>query len=346
MEVGYDYLLMRSRLQQRFLRVSGIFLAVTGGILLSAGIAYFVYAQQAHSDLDKLNYVVPGTESGSSIGVPGASSPSSSLKTEQPFTAPLISPATSPDGIESLYSAPDVIQPQTPQGVVSSVPPSQSLEVGQSPQASEVSAPEISAADIASRQLYPGESLQASYWSNPLEYEPPSYVESSLLQGFKSVDPNSLPTVGTLPSPTRLLIPAIGVDSSVTALQILDLGDSRAYETPKQVVGHIPELANPGEDGSSWFFGHLESPLGGEGNVFYDLPKIPDLLRKGRDVYTIAYSGSKSYLYRITETRVIHQDDMKLFDSGGANIHLVVCVPRFVYDHRLIVTGVLVGVSS
>ena len=51
------------------------------------------------------------------------------------------------------------------------------------------------------------------------------------------------------------------------------------------------------------------------------------------------------YLYRITSTEVLHQDEMRLFNTGWASIHLVSCVPRLVYDHRLVVTGELVGVK-
>ena len=205
---------------------------------------------------------------------------------------------------------------------------------------------QISPSAIASLQLYPDESAEASCWSNPLECEAPSSHELSLLQGFRPIDPITIPAKGTLDSPTRIIIPSIGVDSKVASLQIMDLGNSRAYETPKHVVGHIPELANPGERGSTWLFGHLESPIAGEGKVFYNLPKIPDLLRKGRDVYVILYSGSTSFLYRVTETRVVHQDDMKLHDLGGPNVHLVACVPRLVYDHRIVVTGELVGIRT
>ena len=79
--------------------------------------------------------------------------------------------------------------------------------------------------------------------------------------------------------------------------------------------------------------------------MFYNLPKIPDQLRDGQDVYAVVENETASYLYRITETRVVHQDDMKLYDTGGPTIHLVSCVPRFVYDHRLIATGELVGVK-
>ena len=222
------------------------------------------------------------------------------------------------------------------------------IDAGQALQAllSEATGPQISPSAIAAQHPYPGEAIKATYWSNPLEYEPASYVESSLIQGFVALDPSQLMTLGTLPAPTRIIIPSIGVDSDVMGLEILDLGDSRAYDTPKHVVGHIPQSANPGERGSTWLFGHLESPIAREGNVFYNLPKVPDLLRKGQEVYTIVENGTSSYLYRITETKVIHQDDIQLFDSGGPLVHMVVCVPRFVYDHRLIVTGELVGIRT
>ena len=42
MEAGYDYLLEQSRLQNRFLKASGILLVVIGTVCVGAGIAYFV----------------------------------------------------------------------------------------------------------------------------------------------------------------------------------------------------------------------------------------------------------------------------------------------------------------
>ena len=203
--------------------------------------------------------------------------------------------------------------------------------------------PQIAQSAIGAQQLYPGESLKAAYWGNPLEYEPPSAIQVSLIEGFSPVQPHNAPFLGSLPAPTRVLVPSVGVDSAVRALAIRDLGDSRAYETPKHVVGHIPNSANPGENGGVWLFGHLESLIAGEGNVFHSLPNIPDLLRKGEEVYTIVENGEGAYLYRIIETKVVHQDDMRVSDTGEATLSLVVCVPRFVYDHRLIDTGELVG---
>ena len=355
MEIGYDHLLMRSRVQQRFIRASAIFLVASGAILLSAGMAYFVYAHQARSGLDKYNVSIAQTiPQASDLDVAAASGTVGLQLGGGDIGAPLVT-----DDIGDILVG--LVEPQ------SEVPPL-STRVEDAPLVNPVIplsepagpegiAPQISPSAIAGQQPYPGEAIRATYWSDPLRYEPLSYVESNLIQGFKPVDQANLPALGTLPSPTRITIPTIGVDSQVAGLRIVDLGDSRAYETPKHVVGHIPQLANPGEKGDAWFFGHLESPIAREGNVFYDLPKIPGKLRKGEEVYVIVESDATSYLYRITEAFAVHQDDLTMdyeilrelkpeyaqLDPNGANIHLVACVPRLVYDHRLVVSGVLVG---
>ena len=205
--------------------------------------------------------------------------------------------------------------------------------------------PGIPQAAIAGQTVTHGESPLIDVWSDPLSYEPLDYRREVLLRGFTLMEFNQAAPVGSLPAATRLIIPEIGVSSSVTELAIRDLGDSRSYETPVNAVGHIPEVANPGEAGSSWFFAHLESPIVGEGSVFYNLTQIPDMLGSGQDIFVIADTGSRQYLYRITSTEVMHQDELRLFNSGWASIHLVSCVPRLVYDHRLVVTGELVGVK-
>ena len=63
------------------------------------------------------------------------------------------------------------------------------------------------------------------------------------------------------------------------------------------------------------------------------------------EVNIITDNGVRQYLYRVAATEVVHQDDMQLSESGAATIHLVSCVPSLVYDHRLIVTGELIGVK-
>ena len=310
MEAGYDYLLLRGRLQRKLFRYTGIIIFVFGVMLLAAGGSYYGYATKARADLDRLNVTLPGA--GTDTG--GAWEASS---------------VAGRDG-----AAPDDL-------VVSDV---SSRENGaRSARGSAKVLPRISATAIRTRGLYPGDALLATAWSNPWSYEPPDFQEQLLLQGFTPIDFGQMrPTDGLVPA-TRLMVPSIGIDSSVKELAVLDLGGSRAYETPANTVGHIPETADAGEGESSWFFGHTESPILGEGSVFFDLRKIPEKLRNGEDVLIITDNGQEQFLYRATSSAVVHQNDMKLYDTGQATIHLVSCVPRLVYDHRLIITGELIA---
>ena len=151
---------------------------------------------------------------------------------------------------------------------------------------------------------------------------------------------NSLPAVAAA---TSISVSAAEIDASIVELSIQDLGDRRAYETPDNSVGHIPETHDAGENGDAWFFGHMESPLIREGSVFRNLDQIPDKLADGEEVQIITSNGAEEFLYRVTATRIVHEDDMTLDGDGGPNIHLVACFPRLVYDHRLIVDAELIA---
>ena len=143
---------------------------------------------------------------------------------------------------------------------------------------------------------------------------------------------------------SRMHIPAIGVESGVRDLRVIFNGQSAAWETPDNIVGHIPTTARPGAAGQGWYFGHLDSPVRGEGNVFRYLPKIPDLTKSG-PIYIFLETASHSYAYQVYKTEVVHQSRLEVSDSGQQDITLVTCVPRFYYDHRLLVTAALVGVK-
>ena len=192
--------------------------------------------------------------------------------------------------------------------------------------------------------LYPGALLPVRLWAAPrgtLDLAAPE------LQGFTSVSGDGRPSLsGMMGRAERIAIPALGIDVAVEELEISDLGDSSAYETPKFVVGHIPETPNPGSHGNGWYFGHLESPLGGEGNVFSRLPLIPGLLRDGEEVHVVLSSEGREYLYAVSETDIVHQDDIALYQAGDARITLVTCFPRLKYDQRLLVTAKLIGIRD
>ena len=170
----------------------------------------------------------------------------------------------------------------------------------------------------------------------------PSPIELSKAEAASYVVPSPIDDSGDTSPAVRLRIPAIGVSSTVKDLHVVFLSDSLAWETPNRVVGHIPTTPRPGAAGQGWYFGHLESPVRGEGNVFKRLPEVARLAETG-PVYLFVDTDNGSYLYRVYKTEVVHQDELRIKDSGERDITLVACVPRFHYDHRLLVTAALVG---
>lgn len=168
----------------------------------------------------------------------------------------------------------------------------------------------------------------------------------ALPEGFEAIDFTEEDPLPPVASATSMSIASLEISGTIAELAIQDLGDRRAYETPDNVIGHIPETFDAGENGDAWFFGHMESPLIGEGSVFHNLDQIPDKLTNGEEVQIITSNGSEEFLYRVTATRIVHEDDLTLDGDGGPKLHLVACFPRLVYDHRLIVDAELVAKKS
>ena len=83
----------------------------------------------------------------------------------------------------------------------------------------------------------------------------------SLPPGFEAIELSQEATLPPAAPATSMRIPRLGIDSPVVELPIVDLGDRRAYQTPDNTIGHIPETANAGETGQGWYFGHTESPV-------------------------------------------------------------------------------------
>lgn len=202
--------------------------------------------------------------------------------------------------------------------------------------------PSITGIAASSVRLFPGKAVSAASWNDLFSYEPPYFREQRLLEGFSPIGQSGVSLTDIKPF-TRIMVPSIGVDSTISELAILDLGDRRYYESPNNTVGHIPETATGDEDGASWFFGHTDSPISREGSVFFNLQKVPEKLRTGEDVFIITDNGDKQFLYRAMSSQVLHQDDLTLNATPGSDINLVSSVPRFVYDHRLVVSGELVA---
>ena len=326
----------------------GVALIVVGALMLVAGGGYYAYSANARSQLDHLNFTVADA-----APAPSARASTASL---QPNNAALQSPPLAQP--QRTTPAVDRSPAQSPAAVAASQAPVPAAANPVAPPAdstAQQSAPRAPLPPSSYAALYPATQIHPKFWGNPLwsDSEPYLYAAANpapgLPPGFRALSATEdalAPGEGAFT--TRMTIPAIGVDSDITELAILNIGSANAaYETPAHLVGHIPQSPNPGELGNAWYFGHLESPIRGEGSVFKRLPEIPALLRDGDDVFIqLATQDGNTYLYKVSETEVMHQDDLRMYNADAARITLVACVPRLVYDHRILVTAELVGVAD
>ena len=196
--------------------------------------------------------------------------------------------------------------------------------------------------------IFPGSFVPPLAWTDPRWADVDYQAYSPMLEGFAPLADSGLPAEnGGLSAPAYINIPSIGLNSTVEELRVVNYRDARGWETPKDIVGHIPTTANPGAQGNVYLFGHLQSPVRGEGSVFRNLANVPDLLRKGQDVHVVLRNEEgKDFLYQVTQTSQVHQTDFAVEPSSEAIITMVACVPAYVYDHRLLVTAKLVGVRE
>ena len=212
-----------------------------------------------------------------------------------------------------------------------------STEVDDADAAASSSQSEVTAFDV--------NSIDPSYFESQKAALVASAIEASITEAAMYSPPASVDLLEDPLPATHIRIPAVNVDSEVKDLEVRFLADSYAWETPNKVVGHIPTTAYPGEDGQGWYFGHLESFVRGEGNVFRRLPEIPILVEEN-PIYIFLEAPDRSYLYQVYHAETVDEDDLRITDSGLGDITLVTCVPRFYYDHRLLVVAALVGVSD
>ena len=131
-----------------------------------------------------------------------------------------------------------------------------------------------------------------------------------------------------------IYIPGIKVDSKVVELGTKIEKGEVVWETPNKVVGHAKGTGTPGGPGNIVMYGHISSPLKGEGSIFKRLPE----LKVGDGVYL--YVGETEFHYQVIETRVVLPSDTWVMDpTPDETLTLITCVPDYVYTYRLIVTA-------
>ena len=350
----------------------GVFMTLMGIMALAGVCAYMLFELYNKSNLEEMNTAAQGPVAlpeppASEAQVQGAPQPDASFKPIEVIrnVQPVVEEKPAVEYAPAAESSEPAAEVARPSEEAAPAPPAQSVEIvkevapapppviKEEPPAPEQSQPaaEFDAGELVSayNSIYPGYKIHPKYWDRPLTAGADEYTYGVIRRedGFMEVSAlNGLPK-GTLSDAVHVRIPSIEVDSAVSNLAILDLGDSREYETPAHVVGRIPETSNPGETGNTWLFGHLESPIRGEGNVFRRLPEIPEILKNGDPVYvTLLNEAGEEFMYQVTNTVVVHRDDLALYDTDDSTITLVTCVPRLIYDQRLVVSGKLVGVRK
>ena len=309
---------------------------VAGAVLLAAVGAYYALGFYSSTQLDNLNVSLDVEPSLPRIGASVARASESAPAPVAP-TAGAPMPPT-PQTRLPLHSYVDTTSPAGSMVTLSMS--------GAQPDAAPDNEPSpVNFESVSTYASFPATQVHPKYWHQPMWAGTDVYaaLDTSATNGFIPIAQLEKAPKGSNAPALTLAIPAIGVDSNVSELAILDLGDRRRYETPDRVVGHIPGTSNPGEQGNGWFFGHLESPVAGEGNVFNRLPDIARMLTNGDNVYVSVTSEGGVYLYQVVESRVLHHSELRMYDSDGATISLVTCSNRPHYDYRQVVTATLVG---
>lgn len=125
-------------------------------------------------------------------------------------------------------------------------------------------------------------------------------------------------------SPSRLLIPSIGVDAPVENIGVLSNGDlATPTQNPWGGVGWYHLGPHPGQSGSAVIAGHLDRP-GGAPAVFWNLRNM-----QPGDIVTVMAGKSAPLRFRVTQVASYAPNQAPLQEifgnSGGKYLNLITC---------------------
>ncbi len=134
---------------------------------------------------------------------------------------------------------------------------------------------------------------------------------------------------GALGAPTRLAIPALGIDTGMTALGVA----GGAWQVPSYGAGYLAGTAFPGQVGNEAIAGHDDR----DGAVFRRLGD----LHAGDEVRV--YASARAYRYRVTALRVVPPAAVDVLrPTRGATLTLITCTPYLVDTDRLVARAELI----
>ena len=157
--------------------------------------------------------------------------------------------------------------------------------------------------------------------------------------GYTEMPSSAAWPVGTQPTASRLIVPALGIDATLDGVSVSGNSIASYAAADNPAAGYASVTANPGERGAMWLFG----PAGSGVRSFGALTRAPRLITEGEELLMFVNTSERNYLYAATHSEVVRGADLRLNSSDRATIHLVVPVPNGWYDHFLILSGELVG---
>ena len=134
--------------------------------------------------------------------------------------------------------------------------------------------------------------------------------------------------------PTRIVVPAAGVDVAVSEVGVSVENGKAAYETAWRAAGHHLDSALPGQLGNMVITGHVSVADSRNLAVFSRLDDV-----KAGDIVQV-YSGDTAFRYQVSKVMVVPPSAVKLLRSDStATVTLVTCTKDL--KHRLVVVGTL-----
>lgn len=208
------------------------------------------------------------------------------------------------------------------QEVIAAVRGNQVVPQGQ-PQTNVAAAPTLVSGNLPGD--LPGSSFPPSNGSElPGSSFPPEALPASIGVTVQQAPALPPPTPGPQ-SPTRIVVPAIGVDWPIVP------GDS--WEQLKLGVGHHAGSSNPGERGNMILSGHNDV----FGEVFKDL----EALKNGDEIHVFA--GGKMFKYQVRAKRIVLPSELTVLQPTRESVvTLITCHPYRVDTHRLVVIAQLI----
>lgn len=162
-----------------------------------------------------------------------------------------------------------------------------------------------------------------------LPFTAPDMVETAPIHDYIAPQALVAPVVGVQdPRPRRLLIPAIGVDSAVVEVFVVD----GVWQVAEYAVGYHHGSALPDQDGNTVMAGHA----GLRGSVFRDLGR----LQPGDEI--LVEAGGWQYRYHVREIKHVWPTQIEVMAPTAIPVlTLITCTA---WDtQRLVVVADLVG---